>query len=344
MLKVYLFIFNKAFSWNPPGEFYLPPSCIFPTNRQNEGKFSTSSGCNNANSSLKKSQTTNPTKPNTLKNLSTSEKAGWNEPLWKEKNTYGSRWKTLCTWPPLCCAPSPQLSLPSEQWPSSPLFVGGCFGQITAGVHCCFWEPSPDVHGRPAAELAVRSLSLVGWPSDHHHPACPPACSSHPGLPQGTWAYNSASGCSEGSSDGLCPDLYTAIVPVTESCDQGHNSLGLSYEALNNAFFKGGAMYSGCLAARRDNWTLAAVLGVPGGLRRSQGFPAQLCATATLLFRSIPKSQNHPSLVHWELYALRMHYHPSLWPCTVRPIRIITVCNENISEQALSLLTFLHEN
>ena len=152
--------------------------------------------------------------------------------------------------------PHRHLGLCPEQRPSSPVFVGGCFGQITAGVHWCCWEPSPDVHGRPAAELAVGSLSLVGWPSGHHHPACPPARSGHPGLPQGTPAYNSAATCSEGSSDALCPDLYTVIVPVTPPCDQGHNSLSLPYEDLNNACFKGcidGTMYSGCLAARRDN-------------------------------------------------------------------------------------------
>lgn len=133
---------------------------------------------------------------------------------------------------------------------------GRVLAQIPAGVHCCCWQSSPDVHGRPATELAVGSLSLVGWPSGHHHPACPPACSSHLGLPQGILPYRSAAACSEGSSGALCPDLYTIIVPVTPPCDQGHDSLGLPYKDLNNACFKecvGDVMYSGHLAARRDD-------------------------------------------------------------------------------------------
>lgn len=267
--------------------------------------------------------------------------------LQRKRNTYCSRWwKTLCTWPPPCCAPS----LPPWLVPRAVTVFrvcGVCFVPDHSGSSLlllgAFSRCSQQVCNRAGSGIFV----LVGWDSGRHHPACPPAHSSHPGLPRGTLDYHSAAACSEGSSGALCPSLYTVIVPVMPPCDQGRDSLGLLYKDLNNACFKGcidGMMYSGHLGARKDDWSLAAFLGAPCGFRHSQDFPAQLATIATLLFRSISKPQNHPSVVCWESYALRMHYHPSPWPCTVRQIRIITVYNENILEQALSLMTFLHEN
>lgn len=96
-------------------------------------------------------------------------------------------------------------------------------------------------------------------------------------------------------------------------------------------------------AASRDSWTLAALWGLPRGLKHSQDFPAQLHVIVTLWFTAVHKPQSCPSLAPWELYALRMHYCLSPRPCTVRQIRIITAHNENISEQAPSLMTSLHE-
>jgi len=54
----------------------------------------------------------------------------------------------------------------------------------------------------------------------------------------------------------LCAQISTLSLPVTPSSDQGHTSLGLPYKDLNNTCFKacvGGVMFSGHLAARRDD-------------------------------------------------------------------------------------------
>lgn len=185
----------------------------------------------------------------------------------------------------------------------------------------------PGPFSRWLQQTCSRAGSGIFVPCEHQHPACPPDCSGHTGLPQGTQADNSA--CSDGSSGALCPHLYTIIFPVTPLCDQGHDSLGLPYKVLNNACFKGcigGVRYSGHLATKTENWMLAALLGMPCDFRHSQDFPAQLHAITTLLFRSILKPKYHPSVEHRESYAPMMCYHPSLWPCTIMKICQSKLC------------------
>lgn len=209
----------------------------------------------------------NQVNPNTSKRLSTLEKAGWSEYLWKKRKTSTAQCER-CFVPGHCSTVTSHhfLSLCPEQQPSSPMFEW-------CGVHCYCWDTSPGVHSKPSADLEVVSLSLVGWPNGHHHHACLPAHSGYPGVPQETQAYNGAAACSEGSSDDLCPDLYTIVFSVTPPGDQGHSSLDVSDGDLNGAYFMGSigsAMCSGCFAARRDDWTLAAVSKVPCDFRHSQ--------------------------------------------------------------------------
>lgn len=112
--------------------------------------------------------------------------------------TQGGRWFALGHH----CAIVPGLVLRA---PINFSHVWGCFVPATAGLHCCCYEAYPDVHGTLAAEVAVWSLSLISWPRGHCPSAWPPACSRHPGLPQGTQDHSIAAAC---SSDVLCPSLH----------------------------------------------------------------------------------------------------------------------------------------
>lgn len=238
------------------GNFFLLPSCTFPTNLQNEGQFTTSSRYTINSSSKNKSH-----KPSKSKHFEEVEYFRMDEMSLcgrrQSRITQGGRWFALGH----CCAIVPWL-VPRALTNFS--HVWGCFVPATAGVHRCCCEPYPDFHRMLAAAVAVWSLSLISWPRGHHPSACPPAHSRHPGLPQWTQDYNIAAPC---SSDVLCPSLhchYSQVHPVTMI------TTVWIYRDCNNASFKGcvsSVMYSGCFGARRDNWTLAAVLGMPCGFR-----------------------------------------------------------------------------
>lgn len=255
MLRVFVFIFKNALksTW---GISSCCPAAPFQQTCRMKASLLHPPGI--LSIALQKINPTNPANPNILKKLSTLEWMKWASV--EEDNhviTQGGRWFALGH----CCAIVPWL-VPRALTNFS--HVWGCFVPATAGVHRCCCEPYPDFHRMLAAAVAVWSLSLISWPRGHHPSACPPAHSRHPGLPQWTQDYNIAAPC---SSDVLCPSLhchYSQVHPVTMI------TTVWIYRDCNNASFKGcvsSVMYSGCFVARRDNWTLAAVLGMPCGFR-----------------------------------------------------------------------------
>lgn len=129
------------------GKFFLLPSCLFSTNLQNEGRFTTSSRYNINSSSKNK-----PHKLKKSKHFKEDEYFRMDEMSLcgrrQSPMTRGGRWFALghrCAIVP-CLVPRAVTNF-SHVW--------GCCVPTTAGVHCCCREPSPDVHGTLAAEVAV---------------------------------------------------------------------------------------------------------------------------------------------------------------------------------------------
>lgn len=300
MLRVFVFIFKNALksTW---AIFFCFPATPFQQACRMKANLLHPPGI--ISIILQKMNLTNPTNPNILNKLSTLE---WMK--WASVEEDNSLLLKVEGGLPLATAVLLYLSL--YQSSDQLLSCLKVFWPNHSWSSLLLLEPYPDFHGMLAAEEAVWSLSPISWPGGHRPSSCSPAPGSQDSrrepripallLPAGKVALV------------ICAHLCTVIIPVTLPCHHDHNSLDLSYQDCNNASFKrcvSSVMYSGCSVARRHCWTLAAVLGVPCGFRHSQDFSAQLYAI--LLFRSISKPQNHPSLVCWELYALRMHYHPS---------------------------------
>lgn len=179
------------------GNFFLLPSCTFPTNLQNEGKFTTSSRYNINSSSKNKLH-----KPNKSKHF-------------KEVEYFRMDEVSLCG---------------RRQ---SPITQGK---RRFALGHCCCCESYPGFHGTLAAEVAVWSLSLISCPRGHHPSASPPAHSRHPGLPQEPRITTLLLPAVK-TALMFCAHLCTVIIPCDTTLWSWSQQSGLSYKDCNNASF-----------------------------------------------------------------------------------------------------------